>query len=205
MVRRQNQPKHETFASSTRKHGTFASSTRLKVENHRRRLTMASATRRKTAKRNARKAQVASRDTRAHGRRQPSGRARAKPGARGGGAFFHIEGRPRREFRTFRTQDVGKRGGIERVAGKRSSGSWDTQKWLISKEHAHRIGRRLVPDTPDARKVFKVLGSPPRHLSGDRFKAKDRPDVPERKKPAPAMRRARTRNIRKARAARSRR
>jgi len=113
--------------------------------------------------------------------------------------------RPRREFRTFRTQDVGKKGGLERVAGKRASGSWDTQKWLISKEHAHRVGGRLVPDTADARKLLKVLGAPPRHVAGDRFRAKDRPNVPERKKLTPAMRRARTRNIRKAQAARGRR
>jgi hypothetical protein len=165
---------------------------------------MASAAQRRAAKRNVRKAQAARRamSSHAHARRLPSGRGRAKPGARGGGEFFHIEVRPRREFRTFRTQDVGKKGGIERVAGKRSRGSWDTQKWLISKEHAHRVGRRLVPDTADARKVLKVLGAPPRHLGGDRFKADDRPNVPEREKPTPAMRRARTRNIRKARAAR---
>jgi hypothetical protein len=135
-------------------------------------------------------------------RAQPRGRSRAKPGARGGGEFFHIEVRPRREFKTFRTQDVGKKGGIERVAGKRGSGSWDTQKWLISKAHAHREGRRLVGDTADARKVLKTLGAPPTHLNGDRFKAKDRPNVPERRKPTQAMRRARTTNIRKAQAAR---
>ena len=168
---------------------------------------MATRTQRRAAKRNIRKAQAAWRgmSSRAHARRQPSGRGRAKPGARGGGGFFHIEVRPRREFRTFRTQDVGKKGGLERVAGKRASGSWDTQKWLISKEHAHRVGGRLVPDTADARKLLKVLGAPPRHVAGDRFKAKDRPNVPERKKPTPAMRRARMRNIRKARAARGRR
>jgi hypothetical protein len=165
---------------------------------------MASAAQRRAAKRNVRKAQAARRamSSRAPARRLPSGRGRAKPGARGGGEFFHIEVRPRLEFRTFRTQDVGKKGGIERVAGKRSSGSWDTQKWLIGKGHAHRVGCRLVPDTVDARKLLKVLGAPPRHLGGDRFKAKDRPNVPERKKPTPAMRRARTRNIRKARGAR---
>lgn len=129
---------------------------------------------------------------------------RAKPGARGGGQFFHIEVRPRREFRSFRTQDVGRKGGIERVAGKRATGSWDTQKWLISKEHAHREGRRLVADTADARKVLKELGASPTHLNGDRFKAKDRPNVPERRKPTTAMRRAGTRNIKKAQAARRR-
>lgn len=135
-------------------------------------------------------------------RAQPQGRSRAKPGSRGGGEFFHIEVRPRRQFKTFRTQDVGRKGGIERVAGKRGSGSWNTQKWLISKEHAHREGRRLVADTADARKVLKTLGAPPTHLNGDRFKAKDRPNVPERRKPTEAMRRARTSNIRKAQAAR---
>jgi hypothetical protein len=130
---------------------------------------------------------------------------RAKPGARGGGEFFHIEVRPRRQFKTFRTQDVGRKGSIERVAGRRGTGSWDTQKWLISKEHAHREGRRLVADTADARKVLKELGAPPTHLTGDRFKAKDRPNVPERRKPTPAQRRAQTRNIAKAQAARRKR
>jgi hypothetical protein len=130
---------------------------------------MATRAQRRAAKRNIRKAQAVWRgmSSRAHARRQPSGRGRAKPGARGG--FFHIEVRPRREFRTFRTQDVGKKGGLERVAGKRPSGSWDTQKWLVSKEHAHRVGGRLVPDTADARKLLKVLGAPPRHVAGDRF------------------------------------
>ena len=119
--------------------------------------------------------------------------------------FFHVEVRRPQNFVSFRVQDVGGKGGIERVVGRRASGSWDTQKWLISKEHAHRVGGRLVPDTADARKLLKVLGAPPRHVAGDRFKAKDRPNVPERKKPTPAMRRARMRNIRKARAARGRR
>jgi hypothetical protein len=167
---------------------------------------MATSAQRAAARKNVKKARKAwqGMSPRTRARRQPQGN-RAKPGARGGGEFFHVEVRPRREFRTFRTQDVGKKGGIERVAGKRSSGSWDTQKWLISKEHAHRERNRLVPDTPDARKVLKGLGTPPRHITGDRFKAAARPNVPERKKPTPAQRRARTRNIRKAQAARARR
>jgi len=166
---------------------------------------MATARRNKSAK-NIRKAQRVWRgmSARSRARAQPEGRGRAKPGGRGGGAFFHIEVRPRREFTTFRNQDVGSRGGIERVAGKRSSGTWDTQKWLIGKEHAHRVNRRLVADTPDARKVLKTLGAPPQHIGGDRFKAKARPNVPERKKPTPAMRRALRRNLAKARAARRR-
>jgi len=132
-------------------------------------------------------------------------RRRAKPGATGRGAFFHIEVRPKRAFESFRTQDVGRQGGIERVAGKRASGSWSTQKWLIGKRHAHLARGRLVADTAAARKVLALLGSAPTHLSGDRFRAKDRPNVPERVKPTTAMKRARRGNIKKAQAARGRR
>jgi hypothetical protein len=127
---------------------------------------------------------------------------RAKPRTTGKGEFFHIEVRPRSEFKIFRNQDVGEKGGIERVAGRRATGGWDTQKWLISKEHAHIEGGRLVPDTEDARKVLESLGSVPTHISADRFEAKDRPNVPEAEKPTPAQKRAQQRNIRKAQAAR---
>jgi hypothetical protein len=130
---------------------------------------------------------------------------RAKPGAGGGAGFFHIQVRPRENFVTFRNQDVGARGGIERVAGRRANGSWDTQKWLIGKGEAHRAGKRLVPDTAAARKVLATLGSPPRHLGGDRFIAKPQQRIPASQKPTPAMRRAQLANIKKAQAARRRR
>jgi len=126
---------------------------------------------------------------------------RAKPGARGGGRFFHIQVRPKSEFVTFRNQDVGGRGGIERLAGQRANGSWDTQKWLIGKTEAHLDGDRLVPDSLAAEKVLGQLGSAPRHLGGDRFVAKPRRKLPEREKPTPAMRRAQRENIKKAQAA----
>jgi len=166
--------------------------------------TMATARQKLTARQNISKARATwqSKSSRSRARAQPGGRSRARPGSRGGGEFFHIEVRPKREFKTFRTQDIGKRGGIERVAGKRASGSWSTQKWLISKEHAHRERARLVPDSADARKVLSLLGSAPLHISGDRFKAVDRPNVPESKKPTTAQRRARLSNVRKAQAAR---
>ena len=64
---------------------------------------------------------------------------------------------------------------------------------------------RLVADTPDARKVLATLGSTPVRIRADRFKAHDRPNVPERAKPAAAQRRARTRNTRKAQAGRRKR
>jgi hypothetical protein len=76
---------------------------------------------------------------------------------------------------------------------------------LIGKEDAHLERGRLVADTPSARKILRQLGSAPVHVAGDRFKASDRPNVPERKKPTPAQRRARARNIKKAQTARRRR
>ena len=134
-------------------------------------------------------------------RKRRSSARRAKPGARGRGGFFHIQVRPRTEFVFFRNQDVGSRGGIERVAGRRANGSWDTQKWLVGKTEAHLAGKRLAPDTAAARKVLKQLGSVPRHLGGDRFIAKPRRKIPAREKPTPAMRRAQLANIKKAQAA----
>ena len=131
---------------------------------------------------------------------EPMRRRRAKPGAKGGGRFFHIEVRPSQEFVAFRVQDVGEPGGVERVAGQRANGSWDTAKWLIEKTHAHVEDGRLVPDSDEARKMFRSLGSTPVHVGGDRFTAKPRRDIPESEKPTPAMRRAQLANIKKAQA-----
>lgn len=128
-------------------------------------------------------------------------RKRAKPGSRGSGRFFHIEVRPSNQFVAFRVQDVGEPGSVERVAGQRASGSWDTAKWLVEKTHAHVQDGQLVPDTTEARKVFASLGSPPVHVAGDRFLARPRRDIPEEEKPTPAMRRAQLANIKKAQSA----
>ena len=49
-----------------------------------------------------------------------------------------------------------------------------------------------------------MLGSEPKHVKGDVFKAKDRPNVPEREKPTTAQQKARSTNIKKAQAARNR-
>jgi hypothetical protein len=130
-----------------------------------------------------------------------SARARAKPGAKGGGRFFHIELRPSRSFVGFRVQDVGAPGGVERVAGRRADGSWDTAKWLVEKTHAHLDGDRLVADSLEAEKLLASLDSAPLHVGGDRFKAKPRRDIPEDEKPTPAMRRAQAANIKKAQTA----
>ncbi len=165
---------------------------------------MATAKQGQAARKNIKKAQAAWKgmSSRAHARAQPEGRGRKKPGTTGEGMYCHIEVRPKGEFATFRTQDVGKKGGIQRVAGKRSSGSWDDQKWLISKEHAHVENGTLIPDTTDAREVLEALGSKPVHIIGDRFKAKPRPNVPEAEKPTQAQKKARQRNIKKAQQAR---
>ena len=165
---------------------------------------MTTAKQSKAARTNIREAQTAwqAMSPAARARAQPQGRDRARPGSTGEGAYYHVELRPKADFTTFRTQDVGNRGGIERVAGKRSSGSWDTMKWLIGKEHAHVQDGRLVADTQEAREVLDSLGSEPMHLSGDRFKAAPRPNVPERDKPTPAQKKARQKNILKAQAAR---
>jgi hypothetical protein len=163
---------------------------------------MATMKQRQAAKKNIKKAQSRWRNmsSRQHARSQPEGRGRQRPGA-GGGSFYRVEVRPKTEFVTFRTQDVGSKGHIERVAGKRASGSWATAAWLIGKQDAHVSGRKLVADSRDAKNLLKKLGSEPVRRSGDRFQAKDRPNVPERAKPTAAQKRARTKNIKKAQAA----
>ena len=133
---------------------------------------------------------------------RPEGKKRAKPGTKGEGDYFRIVVRSKDEFVTFRYQDVGEKGHILRLAGKRSSGSWDTQAWLISKEDAHIESDTIVPDTDDARRLIETLGSKPTHVEGDVFKAKDRPNVPESKKPTDAQQRARLENIKIAQQAR---
>ena len=155
---------------------------------------------------------------REHALAQPEGRKRAKPGTKGEGDYYRIVVRSKEEFTTFRYDDVGEKGHILRLAGKRSSGPWDTQAWLINKDDAHiegdtlvgdtddarRVieGDTLVGDTDDARRVIEALGSKPKHVKGDVFEAKDRPNVAESKKPTEAQQRARLENIKKAQQAR---
>jgi hypothetical protein len=161
---------------------------------------------RQAAKRNIKKAQARSKSMSngAHASSQPKGRSRKKPGTTGKGNYYHVNVRPKEKFTTFRTQDVGGPGHLQRVAGKRSSGSWSTATWLISKEDAHIENGTLVGDSKDAKDLLKKLGSTPTHTKGDVFEAKDRRNVPERAKPIAAQARARRQNIKKAQAARHR-
>lgn len=155
------------------------------------------------ARQNIKKAQAKwqSMSRRQHSRVQPEGRKRAKPGSSDSGDYYRVVLRDSNQFISFRNQDVGKPGGLQRVAGRRRSGSWDTQAWLVSKEDAHISGIQLIPDSQDAKNLFNTLGSKPIHERGDIFRAKDRRNVPERKKPTSAQRRARAQNIKKAQAA----
>lgn len=131
---------------------------------------------------------------------QPEGQSRAKPGMAGGGKYFRIVVRPKSEFVAFRYHDIGQRGHLQRLAGRRSSGSWATQAWLINKADAHLTKNILVADTKDVRDLLMQLGSEPKHEKGDIFSAKDRRTVSEREKPISLQRRARPTNIQKAQA-----
>ena len=165
---------------------------------------MATIKQREAARRNIKKAQAAWKEMshRQHALAQPQGRGRAKPGTGGSGEYYRVVVRPKEQFVTFRIQDVGDPGGLQRVAGKRSSGSWGTQAWLISKDFAHVEGDTLVADHQDARDLLDTLGSKPHHEKGDIFTAKDRRNDPEKEKPTAAQKRARSANIKKAQAAR---
>jgi hypothetical protein len=133
-----------------------------------------------------------------------SGSKRKAPGAGGQGEYYHIEVRPGDDFATFRTQDVGDPGHIQRVAGKREKGGWATVKWLVSKEDAHVEDGRLVADTQEVRDLLRSLRSRPAHRQGDLFESKPRRNVAERSKPTSAQKKARSKNIKKAQTARRR-
>ncbi len=161
---------------------------------------MATERQRQAARKNIRKAQARweSMSSGEHSRSQPEGRDRSRPGTQGGGNYYHVEVRPNEGFTAFRTQDVGGKGHLQRVAGKRSSGSWATVKWLIGKEDAHVEDDKLVADTKDAKDLLKKLGSKPVRTRGDLFEAQPRRNVPEHVKPTAAQKRARSRNVKKA-------
>tara|TARA_Y100000310_G_scaffold77294_1_gene73891 strand:+ start:21961 stop:22479 length:519 start_codon:yes stop_codon:yes gene_type:complete len=129
---------------------------------------------------------------------QPQGRARKKPGTGGGGKFYRIVVRPKSEFTSFKIHDVGKRGHIERLAGRRKSGSWSTQAWLIAKTDIRVSENTLVGKTAHAKSVLSKLSRKPRKVSGNVFEAGFRKNIPERSKPTKAMRKAQKRNIKKA-------
>ena len=129
-------------------------------------------------------------------------RKRRRAGTGGKGRYYRIEVRPTARFVSYRLHDVGRGGHTKRLAGKRSSGSWDTKSWLILKSDAHVKTRTLMIDNPVAKTALKGIRGPIRHYKGDIFRAKPRRNVPEASKPTAAQRRARARNIKKAQRAR---
>ena len=120
---------------------------------------------------------------------------RAKPAARPRG-FFHIEVQPKEAFVEFKSQDIGRDGGIERVAGKRAGGSWSTQEWLIAKDQAHVERGTLIGDTADARRVLTLLRSEPRRIKADRFTIHGSSGMPPEVRPTMVPRRAGVTNVR---------
>ncbi|MCF7861311.1 hypothetical protein K9M79_03610 [Candidatus Woesearchaeota archaeon] len=158
----------------------------------------------KAAKKNIKKAQQKwkSLSSRAKARRQPEGRARAKPGTKGQGDYYRVVVRSKNEFTSFRNHDVGDKGHIQRLAGRRKSGNWDTQAWLIQKDDAKVIDGTLVSKTKDVKDLLSNLRTKPIQVKGDIFEAKSRKNVPEKDKPTPAQQRARRENIKKAQKAR---
>jgi hypothetical protein len=164
---------------------------------------MATSNQKGVAKENVKKEQAAwkSMSPREHAIAQPEGTSRAKPGTKGEGKYYRIIVRPKEEFATFRYHDVGEPGGIQRLAGKRSSGSWANQAWIIAKDMAHIEGDTLVADTADAQEILDKVGQV-KHLMGDIFQGHQRKNVPEREEPTPAQRFAQMKNIRKAQKAR---
>ena len=135
-----------------------------------------------------------SRDNKKSSRRKQT---RKKPGSTGKGEYYHIEVLPKADFVTFQTQDVGRRGHIQRVAGQRSSGYWSTVKWLIDKDDAHIQDNKLIPDTKDAQAVIEQLGSEPVRFLGDRFKARPRPNFREAPKAVRTQTRVRRESAKK--------
>jgi len=129
---------------------------------------------------------------------------RARPGTRGKGRYYRVVVRSKTGFKSFRVQDVGASGGAERLAGRRADGSWDTQAWLIPKVQAHISSGVLVGNTAKIKNILSKLGSKARRVKVDVFRARPRKNIPESKKPTPAMRRAQRRNIKKAQAAKRR-
>jgi hypothetical protein len=97
--------------------------------------------------------------------------------------FYRLEIRPTKDFETFRTQDVGKKGGLERLAGKKADGTWQTVAWLIEKSMAHKTkDDKLIIDDSKAKSVLRQVGGPIKYFKDDVFKAKVKVPVKAQKR-----------------------
>lgn len=156
------------------------------------------------ARKNIKKAQQTwqSMTSRQRALRQPKGHFRKKPGLGDDGNYYRIVVRPKSEFVTFRNHDIGRFGHTQRVAGKRSSGSWATHTWLIAKKDAHVTNGYLRSDDPKVKRILQNLRGPIKKLKGNIFRAKPRKNIPEKDKPTKKQKQARQKNIQKAQTAR---
>jgi hypothetical protein len=108
---------------------------------------------------------------------------RKLPGTGGKGKFYRVNVRDKSDFVIFKNHDIGERGHIERLAGKRANGRWATVTWLIDKNEAHIDNGTLIGDTPDVKDVLKKLRRKPRHFKGDIFRAGPKINIPKKSKP----------------------
>lgn len=61
------------------------------------------------------------------------------------GQQLRIRVRPPRLYSVFRVHDVGKKGRLQRVAGKRkTTGEWETQSWRLNLSHYKSVTDALV-------------------------------------------------------------
>lgn len=110
-----------------------------------------------------------------------SEKKRAAPGTKGTGNFYRITIRPKSEFVSFRNHDIGRAGHIERIAGKRADGAWDTQCWLVDKKDAKIEGGYLIGNNDDVKNLFLKFENSPKHIREDLFSAKDKKNHEEAK------------------------
>ncbi len=110
-----------------------------------------------------------------HVKKKSSTHHRKKPWTTGKGKFYRIELHPGTEYKTYRNQDVGKKWGLERLAGKKKTGERETASWLISKDHAHVANGRLVIDAGKDKGIMKQIKWPLKHVKGDVFRGHAKP------------------------------
>lgn len=128
---------------------------------------MTAITQQEAASKTSKEAQNAWQDMGFHRHTPP--RQGSRPRAKSGSRCYRIIVRPKEQFTSFITQAVDKPGRLLRLAGKRNSGSWATQAWLINKDAAHVEDRRLVADSKEVADLIRQLGSQPVHEKGDVF------------------------------------
>lgn len=133
-----------------------------------------------TARQNIKKAQTVwqnmSKRQRKH--RRTDGVSRKKPGMGNDGDYYRVIIRPKSEFAMFRTHDVGRVGHSQRIAGKRSSGSWATHSWLIHKDDAFVESGKLKSKKSKIKNILGKLRGPIKKHKGNIFHAKPRKNMP---------------------------